>query len=139
MEVAVAKYLATVKSALIVVDCLEDMTAAEITANTAPLVQYFRNNGHPKTPILLVAGTVGGDEWINSAPASAKRAALQQQYNAIKSTDPNTHLFANSENELYRKDYLVSPTTGGIDPTDLGHKEMAHFYTSYLQQFLPDS
>eukprot|EP01059_Diplonema_ambulator_P007927 TRINITY_DN17459_c4_g1_i1.p1 TRINITY_DN17459_c4_g1~~TRINITY_DN17459_c4_g1_i1.p1 ORF type:complete len:777 (+),score=73.58 TRINITY_DN17459_c4_g1_i1:301-2331(+) len=136
MEVSVASFLTEIDAALIVIDCLPNMNPSSITNNTAPLVNYFRQNGHPTTPILLVAGTIYGDYWLDPTPNTAKRQALKTQFDKLSPTDPNLHLFLNEHNELFAGDWFTNPTVGGTHPSDLGHREIAEFYTGYLPQFL---
>eukprot|EP01064_Diplonema_japonicum_P021869 TRINITY_DN3144_c2_g1_i2.p1 TRINITY_DN3144_c2_g1~~TRINITY_DN3144_c2_g1_i2.p1 ORF type:complete len:759 (+),score=91.34 TRINITY_DN3144_c2_g1_i2:192-2468(+) len=135
MDVSVAGYAAQIDADLIVIDCLADMTPEEISEQTSPYVKYLRAHGHPTTPILLVAGTVYGDYWLNPGPNTDKRDALQQQFESLSHSDPNVHVFLNEHNQLFSSDWMVNPTVGGADPSDLGHREMAKFYTAFLPQF----
>ena len=60
--------------AAVVIDCLPDMSAAMVTANTAPLVEYLRAHGLAKTVIVLVEGTNYTNQWLipNTGPSSPK-------------------------------------------------------------------
>lgn len=78
--------------AAVVIDCLPDMHASMVTANTAPLVKYLRTHGLAKTPILLVEGTNYTNQWLipNTGPGvpmtweqPAKRAALRAEYEKL--------------------------------------------------------
>jgi hypothetical protein len=53
MDIGVAKHLAALAAAVIVVDCLPNMNAESVSAKTVPLVRYLREHGHPATPIVL--------------------------------------------------------------------------------------
>eukprot|EP01060_Flectonema_neradi_P039204 TRINITY_DN8534_c0_g1_i1.p1 TRINITY_DN8534_c0_g1~~TRINITY_DN8534_c0_g1_i1.p1 ORF type:complete len:755 (+),score=134.45 TRINITY_DN8534_c0_g1_i1:71-2335(+) len=143
METSVMQYLAEIDAALFVIDCLPNMGPTSITNNTQPLYHFirtFNNSFHAETPILFVAGTDYGSFWSNPASNNNKRAALEAQINDIQKQkyDPNLHLFLNRNNELFAKDMFINPTVGGTHPSDLGHREIARYYTTYLPQFLKD-
>ena len=135
METSVAEYLVQLDPILYVIDCLPNLDAQSVTNNTVPLIKYIRAH-RPTTKILLVAGTTYGNHWLIPESNDAKRAALKAQFDILSPTDPNLFLFLNSNNELFASDWLVNPTVGGTHPSDLGHREIADYYTTYLQQFL---
>lgn len=124
----------------------------------------FLPKARPTTPVLLTAGTTYGDHWFRPSGNDEKRAALQAQYNEIVRLGiKNVHLFLNTHDELFASNELINPTvgkllffsrwdfkhaalippphlfaTGGTHPSDLGHREIANFYTSFLPQFFQD-
>jgi hypothetical protein len=136
MEESVAKYLTKLDPAMFVIDCLPNMQSATVTNRTVPLVKYLRTT-HPNTPIMLTAGTTYGDHWIRPASNDDKRAALKAQYDVLVAAgDKNIHLMLNEMDELFAAQPLVNPTVGGTHPSDLGHREVATFWASYLPKFL---
>jgi len=48
------------------------------------------------------------------------------------------HLLLNEKDELFASNDYVNPTVGGTHPSDLGHREIATFYSSYLPTILKD-
>lgn len=76
-------------------------------------------------------GTTYGDHWIHPQSNDDKRAALKAQYDAlVAGGDKNVHLFLNTNDELFASDPLVNPTVGGTHPSDLGHREIATFWST---------
>ena len=79
MEAAVTDCLVEIDAAVFLIDCLPNMTAAEVTANTAPLVASLRK-AHPKTPIVLAEDRTYGDAFLKHDRAErnvTSRAALK--------------------------------------------------------------
>jgi len=68
-----------------------------------------------------------------------KRAALKAQYDVLAATDRNIHLFLNAGDELFAGNALENPTVAGTHPSDLGHREVATFWTQYLPALLADA
>jgi hypothetical protein len=144
-DIGVAKYLATLDAAVIVLDCLPNMVPATVAAKTVPLVKYLRANGHASTPIVLAEIPPKCESnWFQTtrahgAPSLAKSAAmndaLRQSYeNLTASGDTNLHyvygsqILAGQEGE----GAFVNPTVGGTHPADLGQYDMADFYSQFL-------
>ena len=134
------QYLVELDPAMVVVDCLPNMNADTVTNRTAPLVKYLRSHlKNPATPIMLTAGTTYGAHWFRPASNDAKRAALKAQYDALvdgPDGDKHLHLMLDDLDQLFAGQPLVNPTVGGTHPSDLGHREVATFWASYLPQFL---
>ena len=93
MELSVAQYLATIDAAAIIVDCNPNMEGPpagagvlpgrSIANNTAPLVRFFRANGHAATPIILSEGTPYGTDWASptgGASAGSSRRDLPARF-----------------------------------------------------------
>lgn len=137
-EVSVAKFLATLPAALFVLDCLPNLSANQVTERTGPLVRYLRANGHTTTPIVLAAGTTYGDHWVRPERNDEKRTALEAEFHKLVAAgDRHVHLVANRNDELFGYDEMINPTVGGTHPSDLGHREIASFYETYLPTLLP--
>ena len=136
MELTVAKYLVDIDAAMYIIDCLPNMEAVNVTQNTVPLVKFLRAK-HPTVPIILAAGTWYGDHWFDPSRNDEKRAALIVEYDKLVAAgDPNLHLVANEKDELFDGDALINPTVAGTHPSDLGHYEIANFYTKLLPTLL---
>ncbi|KAK3233447.1 hypothetical protein CYMTET_56261 [Cymbomonas tetramitiformis] len=138
MELDVAAYLAELQPALFVIDCLANMNATLITKRTAPFVHFLRSQ-HPETPILLVTGTTYGSHWLDHESNDVKWRALLSEYNKLVAQGyTRLHLLENSHDQLFARNELINPTVEGIHPSDLGHREIATFYTRYLPNLLQD-
>ena len=139
-DIGVAKYLVTLKAAVIVLDCLPNMDAASVAAKTVPLVQYIRANGHPITPIVLaeIPPSKCESNWFvaNTLEKNAQmNAALRRSFDTLTAAgDTNLHyvwggqILAGQEGE----GAFANPTVGGTHPSDLGQYDMADFYTTFL-------
>lgn len=124
MEPELADLLAELDPALFVVDCLPNMTAAEITQRTASFVKKIRS-ARPNTPILMV-------EHPNFAQTSwdleerevikAKNAAFLNEFNKLqKDKVAGLHYFKGDQS--YGDG---DGTLDGIHPTDLGYSTYAN-------------
>ena len=85
MELGVYEHLAKINASLIIIDCNWNMDGPSIAAAAAPLIKYFRSNGHPTTPIVLAEGTPAGGEWLLPevhAAMESKRSALRGAFGA---------------------------------------------------------
>ena len=143
METSVMEFLAQIDAGLFVIDCLPNMSPHEVTQRTQPLYHFIRSfegGRHASTPLLFVAGTNKGSYWCDPAINNNKRTALENQIDIIKreTNDSNLHLFLNEENELFDRNFFINPTVDGTHPSDLGHREIARYYTRFLPQFLRD-
>lgn len=138
METSVAEFLVQIKPApaVLVIDCLPNMTPEQVTANTVPLVTYIRKT-LPETPIFLVEGTTYGASWLGGTVGQAqadKRAALTAQYNKLVSDGVTGLTYVNGTQ--FFDDPLINPTVGGTHPTDLGSASMAAAWTRLLGKAL---
>ena len=138
-EISVMEWLVKLPAALIVIDCLPNLTPEEVSNRTVPLVNFLRAHGHATTPVVLAAGTTYGNHWFAPALNDEKRAALLVEYRKLVAAgDANLHLVANHDDALFAYDELVNPTVGGTHPSDLGHREIAAFYEKYLPELIAD-
>jgi hypothetical protein len=86
---------------------------------------------------VLAAGTTYGDHWFSPTGNDAKRAALKAEFDKLVAAgDANLHLVLNAKDEPFASDPLVNPTVGGTQPSDLGHREIANFYSKFLPPLL---
>jgi len=108
MDAAVGDFLAQIDAAVYVIDCLPNMTPAEVTAKCAPLVKQLRA-ARPGTPIVLVEDRRHTNSWI--MPARAKfhdenHAALHAVYDGLQKEGieglfyiPGDHLYGDDTEE----------------------------------------
>jgi len=137
MEKGVYEHLVKIDASLIIIDCNWNMNGASIAAAAPPLIKYWRENGHPTTPIVLAEGTPAGGEWLLPAvhaSMEAKRAALRAAYVAAAPTDPNLH-YVNASS-FWPTMQLDSPTVAGCHPTDEGGERIAEFYTRMIPRWI---
>lgn len=130
MEAAVTDCLVEIDAAVFVIDCLPNMTAAEVSANTSPLVASLRKS-HPKTPIVLAEDRTYSDAFLKKDRAernATSRAALQKIFAELHSQDKNLH-YLTGENQLGADG---EDTVDGSHPTDLGFLRMADEFSKVL-------
>lgn len=139
MELSVAAFLTQIPNpAAFLIDCNWNMNATSINASAVPLVHFLRQS-HPTTPIVLVEGTPGGDDWLGTGAAAfhaAERAALRAAYDTLVAGG-DTHLAYVTTDSLFTppiagSDAFTNPTVEGTHPSDLGHQEVADFYLTFL-------
>lgn len=138
MEETVGRFLVELDPAVYIIDCLPNMTADEVTANTIPLIKQLRQN-HPAVPIVLVEDRTYPAGWIKRSMLQrneSSRAALQQQHQVL--------LDAGTEKLFYISGDLLldanrDDTTDGSHPSDLGFFNHANAMEPVLRQALADS
>lgn len=133
MEAAVTDCLIEIDAAVFVIDCLPNMTAAEVTANTAPLVATLRK-AQPRTPIVLAEDRTYSDAFLKSDRAqrnASSRAALKKIFGELP-PDKNLHYLAGA-NQLGADG---EDTVDGSHPTDLGFLRMADEFGKVLEPLL---
>lgn len=134
MEAEVTACLVDIEAAIFVIDCLPNMTAAEVTANTAPLVATLRK-AHPNTPIVLSEDRTYGDAFLKQDRAERNRtgrAALKKVFAELSATD-KLLIYLPGENQLGADG---EDTVDGSHPTDLGFLRMADEFGKVLEPLL---
>ena len=131
----IAALLGELDAAVFVLDCLPNLTAAQVAERTEPFVKALRK-AKPTTPILLVEDRT----YANAAvlPALAKRnadsrAACKKAFDALVAAgDKNLHYLAG--------DKLIGDdgegTVDGSHPTDLGFMRQADAFAEALRPLL---
>jgi lysophospholipase L1-like esterase len=130
MEAEVTSCLVDIKAAAFVIDCLPNMTAAEVTSNTAPLVATLRK-AHPTTPIILAEDRTYSDAFLKNDRAqrnATSRAALQKVFAELQPQDKNLH-YLGGDQQLGADG---EDTVDGSHPTDLGFLRMADEFSKVL-------
>ncbi len=154
MEPEVAQYMSVVPDVqLIVVDCNPNMAGfhpPSIDKRTVPLVAFFRQHGHPNTPIILTEGTPYGAEWSSRtvrAGQANKSAALRARFEELVAGG-DQHLYYSRGPPLFADSLgmaadvaggaalLVDPTVGGTHPTDLGMRKQAAYWANEIPKVL---
>ncbi len=85
METPIVELMAETGARFYVVECLPNMTAAEVAARTAPLVQRLRA-AHPATPIVLVENTRYESAFLDpdlATKIAEKNAVLAAEYRKL--------------------------------------------------------
>lgn len=112
MDPEVAAAIADLRAAAYVIDCLWNMTDAEVTARLQPLVQALRK-AHPKTPIVFV----GQSHYVPEAhPTSISRTQAEAVRALRQEGVPGLYLIDGAD--LLGDD--GEGTVDGCHPTDLG-------------------
>jgi lysophospholipase L1-like esterase len=134
MEQAVTDCLADIDAAVFVIDCLPNMNAAEVTANTGPLVATLRK-AHPNTPIVLAEDRVYSDAFLKKDRAERNQtnhAALKKVFAELQGTDKQL-VYLPGEHQLGADG---EDTVDGSHPTDLGFLRMADEFAKVLKPLL---
>ncbi|MEZ6115629.1 MAG: SGNH/GDSL hydrolase family protein [Pirellulaceae bacterium] len=138
MEPEVAGLLAEIDAGLFVIDCLPNLTHAEVTERTEPLVRTLRDK-HPDTPILLVEDRSYSDSYL----IESKRQRNQQSRHALRMAFDSLQ-----KDGVRHVHYLSGEWLLGIDaegtvdsshPTDLGFWRQANAMEPILRQLVGDT
>jgi lysophospholipase L1-like esterase len=136
MELEVGRFLTELDPAVFLIDCLPNMSPAQVAERTGPLVQQLREK-HEETPILLVEDRSFGNAWFVPGRADEhvrRRQALRDAFAALQQDGvAGLHL-------LHGEDLLGSDdegTTDGSHPNDLGMMRQAERVAAALQPLLP--
>jgi lysophospholipase L1-like esterase len=124
MEVVLAEFLAQLDPCVYVLDCLPNMTAAELSERVEPFVRILRQ-AHPATPILLVEDRTYANAFIlpgtrarNDSSRGAHKAAYER---LVAAGVTGLHYLAGED--LLGDD--GEATVDGSHPTDLGFVRQA--------------
>lgn len=137
MEKEVGEFLGELAASVFVIDCLPNMTPAQVSERTAPLVQQLRAR-HATTPILLVEDRTFGNAWFHRERQQAhadRRSALQNAFAALQK-DGVDHLHLLAGGTLLGDD--DEGTTDGSHPNDLGMFRQAQQLVTVLRPLLGD-
>lgn len=135
MDAAVGHFLAQADPAVFVIDCLPNMSPAQVTERTVPLVTQLRG-ARPDTPILLVESRRNTESWISPALQKghdAKHAALKAEYEKLLAVSVK-ELHYLTGNDLLGDD--ADACTDGSHPSDLGFYRQADAFEPILRRLL---
>lgn len=135
MDAAVGDLINELDAAVIVIDCLPNMSAPDVTAKCVPLVKQLRAK-HAKTPIVLVEDRRFTNSWITPAKAAfhdANHAALKAAYEQLQAEKvANLHYI--SGDALYGTD--AEGSNDASHGTDLGFLRQADIFEPVLRAAL---
>ncbi len=135
MEPEVVKFISEIDAAVYVIDCLPNITAAVIEANTKPCIAILRK-AHPQTPILLVEDRSYADSFLVTSKRQrnlTSRRALRTIYDELKAAGDENLYYLEGEK------LLGDDNEGTVDsshPTDLGFMRQASAFAEVLRPIL---
>lgn len=135
LEKEVGQFLVELNPAVYVLDCLPNMTAAEVKARTEPMVQQLRA-AHPRVPIVLVEDRTYADSWIRPSRQvrnDSSRAEFQAAYERMQQAGVNNLYYVPGESLLGED---RDDTTDGSHPSDLGFWRQANAIEPSLRKAL---
>lgn len=135
MEPEVIKLVSELDPAVFVLDCLPNMTAADVTERAEPGVRALRA-AHPQTPILLVEDRNYSDAFLISSRRErneTNHAALRAVYEKLRQ-DKVPHLGYLKADDLLGDD--GEATIDGSHPSDLGFVRQAKAFEKPLRHLL---
>jgi hypothetical protein len=135
MEPIMAELLAEVDVSLYVLDCLPNMSAAEVTERVVPFVKTLRA-AHPETPILLVEDRAYTNSFLITSSRernSTNHAALKQAFEKLTAEGIKTLGYLPGDH------LLGDDGEGTVDsshPTDLGFLRQADAFQPAMAKLL---
>jgi hypothetical protein len=135
MDPEVGEFLVTIDAAVVVIDCLPNMDAAQVRAKCPPLVHQLRA-AHPATPIVLVEDRRNTNSWILPARNqhhTDNHAALRECFDQLQQQGV-TRLYYIRGDDLLGDD--KEGTTDGSHPSDLGFLRQADVFEPVLRTAL---
>lgn len=135
METEVAELMAEIDAAVYVIDCLPNINAQTVLANTKPCIDILRA-ARPETPILLVEDRSYADSFLVTAKRERNRTsreALRKVYEELKA-DGVKNLYYLEGDHLLGDDN--EGTVDSSHPTDLGFTRQAAAFAEALAPIL---
>jgi GDSL-like Lipase/Acylhydrolase family/N-terminus of Esterase_SGNH_hydro-type len=138
MEPEVAELIAEIDASVYVLDCLPNITAADVTARTAEVVAILRAK-HPSTPIVLVEDRSYADSFLVTSKRKrneSSRVALRAEFEKLKAAgDQNLYY-------IYGENLLGNDGEGTVDsshPSDLGFMRQATAFREIIEPLMQES
>ena len=135
MEPEVVALLSEIDAAVYVIDCLPNMTGAEVAERAEPLVRQLRK-ARPDTPIVLVEYRSFTNSWIFKARRdrhAENRASLIRAFDLLVSSGVKNLHYIEGENLLGDD---TEGATDGSHPNDLGFMRQADIFEPVLRKAL---
>jgi hypothetical protein len=135
MEPVMADLLAELDPSVYVLDCLPNMTAAQVTERVEPFVHTLRK-AHPQTPIVLVEDRVYQDSFLVESRRKRNEEnhpALKAAYNRLKKEGVKDLYYIGGDN-LFGND--GEGAVDGSHPSDLGFMRQADIFAKTLGPIL---
>ncbi|REJ93823.1 MAG: hypothetical protein DWQ34_09970 [Planctomycetota bacterium] len=135
MDPEVAELMAEIDAAVYVIDCLPNMSAAQVSERTGPLVRLLREK-RPDTPILLVEDRTYSDAFLLPGKRDrndTSREALRTEYQKLINDGVSGLYYLAGEH------LLGDDNEGTVDsshPTDLGFMRQADAFEVPLREIL---
>lgn len=138
METEVVELMAEIDAAVFVLDCLPNIDAKIVSANTKPCVAILRK-AHPTTPILFVEDRSYSDSFLVSSKRErnlTSRAAFRKIFDELQATG-DEQIYYLEGNHLLGDDN--EGTVDNSHPTDLGFFRQANAFAEVLEPILIDA
>lgn len=132
MEPEVTKFVTEIDASVYVIDCLPNMTAADVRARAEACVKQVRA-ARPRTPILIVEDRNYADGFLNASRRDrneTNHAAMREVYAKLVKEKVPGLLYLRGE-ELLGDD--GEATIDGSHPTDLGFMRQATAFARVLK------
>jgi hypothetical protein len=129
MDLAVGEFMVQIDAAAYIIDCLPNMSPAEVTAKCEPLVKLLRQH-RPETPIILVEDRRFTNDWI----VPSKHDYHTQNHAALRAAYDSLLLQGTSGLHYIPGDTLYGDDTEGA--TDASHANDLGFMRQ-AEQFEP--
>jgi len=134
MEQPINELIATFNPKFYVIECLPNMSAAEVSNRTIPLVNTIREK-HPKTPIVFVENFIYEPAALNKEMGAIiikKNKALKTEFTKMIDGGHDKIYYIDSKNAL-GDDH--EGTVDGVHFTDLGFIRYADFLIQKFTEF----
>jgi hypothetical protein len=138
MEAELADLMAELGAAAYVLDCLPNMSAAEVAERVEPFVQILRK-AHAATPILLVEDRTYANSFLVTSSRErneTSRAALHAAYNRLSNAGVKNLYYLNGDKLLGADG---EDTVDSSHPTDLGFVRQAEAFCESLRLLVSSS
>ena len=136
MESAVVDVIGGIKASLYVIDCLPNMTVAEVKERVSPLAQSLRSR-NANTPIVFVENIEYSKIFYEEATRKLiqdKNDALRTAFEKLKKDGMKNIYFISAKNAIGNDN---EATVDGVHLTDLGFMRMAdHLMAAFKKQNL---
>ncbi|MDO5553859.1 MAG: SGNH/GDSL hydrolase family protein [Planctomycetia bacterium] len=135
MEESVAHFFAELDPCVYILDCLPNMDAAQIDANTERFVRILKE-AHPDTPVILVEDRPFDNAWLRPGIAAHHRNSREHLWAVYKRlTDAGiTGVYYLSADNLMGRD--SEGAADGSHPSDLGMVRMTHALEPVIRKAL---
>jgi hypothetical protein len=135
MDAEVGEYLTRLEASVYVIDCLPNMSPADVASKCVPLVHQLRKAA-PSTPIVLVEDRRFTNDWITPLKAkfhNENHAALKRAFEQLQAEGVG-RLFYIEGDQLYGTD--SEGATDASHANDLGFMRQADVFEPVLRQAL---
>ena len=135
LELELADLMAEIEASVYILDCLPNMTAADVKANTEPFIQRLREK-QPTTPMLLVEDRTYSDAIFHKEKRQRNddsRREFRAAYERLKAAGVTDLHYLEGEHLLGEDN---EGTVDSSHPTDLGFWRQADAMTPVLRTIL---